>query len=274
MTKVEFCDCGDLGQLVEKYNTRKTLSRNSADDFIPESFIWHAFLALMDGLHFLATGKSYLAVDLCPAGTATWQPVVHRDIKPDNVMLKSRSTPGSTKPLYVILTDFGMAEYERDSVRSGPPWPVCGTPEYHAPELCFDPRPTHRHELDLLAAPHSLKSDIWAVAAVMHALCERDVLAHMDQSCWAGPSPELPWRGRAAKKRALQIQDRRVYSERLEYCIKLAGYADPRMRPDTKTLMPRLKTHMDRWRADPNWKKESSVDCRLPDWAVKKSSLV
>lgn len=270
---VEFCDCGDLGQLLDIYKAQKKVLPNLADSYIPESFIWHAFLALMDGLHFLATGKSYLATDLCNEQT-TWRPVVHRDIKPDNVMLKSRSTPGSEKPLYVILTDFGMAEYESDSIRSGPPWPVYGTPEYHAPELCFDPSSATQSQLDQLAAPHTLKSDVWAVTAIMHALCERDALAHMDRTCWATPSPELRWRGRAAKKQTLQIQSRSVYSDRLEYCIKWAACADPEKRPDAPMLMPRLKTHMDRWRADPNWKAQSNVNCQLPDWAITKSSLI
>lgn len=271
---MEFCDCGDLGQLLSTYKSRKKAYLNDpSTDYVPESFIWHAFLALIDGLHFLATGSSYLALDLCRNDAKTWKPLVHRDIKPDNIMLKSRSTPGSAKPLYVILTDFGMAEYEADSLSSGPQYPVFGTPEYHAPELCFAPTPTTQDQLFELAGPHTLKSDIWAVAATMHALCERDALAHMDRGCWLPPFPELRWRGRAARKQVLQIKDRAVYSDRLEYCIKWAGHADPGTRPDAQTLVPRLKTHMDRWRADPNWKAQSEVNCRLPDWAISKSSL-
>ncbi|KAK9782611.1 putative Protein kinase domain-containing protein [Seiridium cardinale] len=271
---MEFCDCGDLGGLLTVFKTRKKSHLNSPTDHIPESFIWHAFLALIDGLHFLATGSSYLALDLCQNDAATWKPVVHRDIKPDNIMLKSRSTPGSTKPLYVVLSDFGMAEYEDESINSGPPWPVFGTPEYHAPELCFDPYPGTQHELNELAGPHTLKSDIWAIAAIIHALCERDALAHMDRSCWMPPFPELRWRGRVARKQVLQIQNRTFYSDRLESCIKSAGHADPAKRPDAQALIPRLKTHMDRWRADPNWSAQSSIECKLPDWAVTKSDLV
>lgn len=113
---VEFCDCGDLGDLIKAYRLRE--QKHKTTEYIPESFIWHAFLALMDGLHFLATGSSYMSVDLnrgdidAAKRAKPWTPIVHRDIKCDNVMLKSRSTPGSTKPLYVILTDFGMAEPE------------------------------------------------------------------------------------------------------------------------------------------------------------------
>ncbi|KAF7541327.1 hypothetical protein G7054_g746 [Neopestalotiopsis clavispora] len=285
---MEFCDCGDLGQLISSYKRRKKANPSFAE-YIPESFIWHAFLALIDGLHFLTTGSSYLSVDLnhdptsparqikgAASKPASWTPIVHRDIKPDNVMLKSRSTPGSRKPLYVILTDFGMAEREAVAAE-GPPWLVYGTPEYHAPELCFAPFLTSADQLNELASPHTPRSDIWAVAAIMHALCERNVLGHMDMTCWALPDKaerELRWRGRAARKQVLQITDRSVYSDRLEYCIKYAGDADPTRRPDTPVLLPRLRTHMERWRTDPNWKDQSDINCKLPDWAVEKSDLV
>jgi NIMA (never in mitosis gene a)-related kinase len=238
---VEFCDYGDMGQLLSVYNNRKKSYLSSLEDYIPDSFIWHSFLALVDGLHFLATGSSYVALDLCRNDPATWRPLVHRDIKPDNVMLKSRSTPGSTKPLYVIITDFGMAEYESDSISSGPTWPVFGTPEYHALELCFDPSPATQGGLEELASPHTLKSDIWAVAAIVHASCERDVLAHMDRDCLMPPSPELRWRGRAARKQVLQIEDCACYSDRLGFCIKWAGHADPAKRPDAQALVPAVK---------------------------------
>ncbi|ETS81448.1 hypothetical protein PFICI_06450 [Pestalotiopsis fici W106-1] len=305
---MEFCDCGDLGQLISSYKKRKKADPSFAE-YIPESFIWHAFLALIDGLHFLATGSSYLSIDLnhgnnnstnrakkIGKGSSSWTPIVHRDIKPDNVMLKSRSTPGSSKPLYVILTDFGMAEREAVAAE-GPPWLVYGTPEYHAPELCFAPFLTTSDQLNELASPHTPRSDIWAVAAIMHALCERNVLGHskstitftfnpaglltvlllVDMTCWTLSDPaerELRWRGRAARKQVLQITDRSVYSDRLEYCIKYAGDADPKQRPDARILLPRLQTYMEIWRADPNWKAQTNINCKLPDWAVEKSDLV
>ncbi|KAK6189581.1 hypothetical protein LQW54_013128 [Pestalotiopsis sp. IQ-011] len=276
---VEFCDCGDLGELIKAYRLRK--HKHKTTEYIPESFIWHAFLALMDGLHFLATGCSYMSVDLnrgdidATKKAKPWTPIVHRDIKCDNVMLKSRSTPGSTKPLYVILTDFGMAEPEPVSTK--PPWLLYGTPEYHAPELCFAPYLTKSSQLEELRSPHTCKSDMWAVACIMHALCERDIMAHMDMNCWALPDPterQMRWRGRAARKEVLQITDRSIYSDRLEYSIKYAGEKDPKKRPTIRTLIPKLRTQMEKWRADPNWKEQSDVNCRLPDWAVNKSDLV
>lgn len=141
---MKFCDCGDLGQLISSYKRRKKADPSFAE-YIPESFIWHAFLALIDGLHFLTTGTSYLSVDLnhdhnSPARQikgaankpASWRPIVHRDIKPDNVMLKSRSTPGSRKPLYVILTDFGMADREAVAAEGPPVSYFCAPARYNS----------------------------------------------------------------------------------------------------------------------------------------------
>lgn len=59
-------------------------------------------------------------------------------------------------------------------------WLLYGTPEYHAPELCFAPYLTKFSQLEELRSPHTCKSDMWAVACIMHALCERDIMAHSE----------------------------------------------------------------------------------------------
>ncbi|KAK7754257.1 hypothetical protein SLS62_003835 [Diatrype stigma] len=149
-----------MEDLILAYKARK---KSHQPDWIPESFIWHAFVGLADALGFLATGRSH--VSLSPslassssapnqqhAPSSSWSPIVHRDIKPDNIFLRSRNTPGSTKPLYVVLSDFGLAQYEqRDAapvVVTAPPGLV-GSPEYHAPELAFDPFPRDDVEAQL-----------------------------------------------------------------------------------------------------------------------------
>lgn len=50
-------------------------------------------------------------------------PIVHRDIKPGNILLQSAD------PLYIKITDFGLSRASNDLTT------VCGTPLYLAPEV-------------------------------------------------------------------------------------------------------------------------------------------
>ncbi|KAI1875521.1 uncharacterized protein JN550_001807 [Neoarthrinium moseri] len=266
---LEFCDCGSLEDIMVNAKARKKARKMDWDDFIPESFIWHAFRSLADALHYLQTGTSGLSRDLETNDTSTWKPIVHRDIKPANVMLRSRLTPGSTRPLHVLLTDLGMSDYATETAK-GPPWDAFGTPEYHAPELCFDPAPDRKRS-GVMAAPFTPKADVWAVAAIIHALCERDFLAHMDRRCQ--PVRSLRWLGRRAKKPVLTLNDQQIYSDRLEHCILLAGNPDPRERLDAVQLIPHLEEQHGEWCADDRWAEQVAVAGKLPDWSYKKSDL-
>lgn len=62
--------------------------------------------------------------------TAHRQDVVHRDVKPDNVLLDAEWSPGATE--LVRVTDFGIASVvaERERTTTG----LLGTPQYMAPE--------------------------------------------------------------------------------------------------------------------------------------------
>ena len=51
---------------------------------------------------------------------------MHRDIKPDNIMIKNKNSNE------IVLTDFGLATFEDEPLYL---YPKCGTPGYVAPEI-------------------------------------------------------------------------------------------------------------------------------------------
>ena len=68
--------------------------------------------------------------------------VIHRDVKPENVLVDAASNPGRPR-----LTDFGIAKYVQAEGTGGRGTMLVGTPQYVAPELIDGKEPTPATDL-------------------------------------------------------------------------------------------------------------------------------
>ncbi|KAI9725414.1 MAG: hypothetical protein M1828_003264 [Chrysothrix sp. TS-e1954] len=143
----EYCEGGELWKLACSFYEKSTKT--------PEQFVWYLLDNLARAINYLHTGNitTYLSgeetkTEAVFGRTGIWSPVVHCDLKPENVLLKRNPQNPNGFPL-VKLADFDMSCYY------DAPRPVkAGTPGYYAPEY---PMMTPA-------------VDIWGLGAVIHYL--------------------------------------------------------------------------------------------------------
>lgn len=136
---MDYCDCGDLLDMALYFLYRGLV--------VPEGFIWHVHTQLSAATAYLHTGLlDYMDPERPPP--PNWQPIVHRDIKPDNVFLKF--VPGNRYP-DIVLGDFGLAT---TNLVTGGPYHFLGTACWQSPQFPY----------------HTIDSDVWSAGAVIHYL--------------------------------------------------------------------------------------------------------
>ncbi|KAI9812880.1 MAG: hypothetical protein M1827_004398 [Pycnora praestabilis] len=152
---IDYCDLGTMDHLIENFKNRGRL--------IPEAFVWKTFIVLADVLRYLhfgirgTKGISYVR---------DWKKVLHRDIKPPNIFLKSnsRSRPGDCPK--IILGDFGLAiredHNEWNNIRNG-----LGTITWCGPEY----------------PEYSGRGEVWMLGAIVQHMCR------FDGGPWIEPPP-------------------------------------------------------------------------------------
>ena len=132
---------GDLFTLIQQYAI--------AAKKVPELMIWQAFRQMSEALAFLHYG--YIASS--GRARSQWRPVVHRDVKPENILLRSPINPrGTGQQPQFVLADFGLATTDIGNKD------VVGTPEFQPPE---GPQAT-------------TEADVWGLGAVIHAMAHEN----------------------------------------------------------------------------------------------------
>lgn len=147
----------------------------SSNESIPEPALWSIFNDLVDACLLLQYG-GVEEHDAKPG----WEPIVHRDIKLDNIWLDSPST--SRFPSYPVarLGDFGLAIMTDENDRNNPMAynDAAGAIFWRAPEqhMYLDSK-----QLRPLPGPKlGEKTNVWGIGAVMVRLMNMD------------PNPEEP----------------------------------------------------------------------------------
>ena len=219
----EYCAFGDLFNMIDGYHNDVGLQ-------IPESFVWHTYLQLADALTFIQEG---ITRKTTPEGKRIgWttpsydhRPIVHRDIKPDNIFLR----PGKTNNHYpeIVLADFGLATTELRSCTEEDDF--LGTMPYQGPEIPL----------------HSLAGDHWAIGACIH---------HMTTG---GPPIKKVPEGRSRQWWSFKPEARKVkdvtksgYSRMLDDAMFKTLRSNPKDRLQGSALVGYLERAINKWNGD------------------------
>ncbi|KAI9455262.1 kinase-like domain-containing protein [Lactarius psammicola] len=195
---MEYCGGGDLSSVIKQAQKNNRL--------IPEETVWHYFMQILLALHYChhpnATSNSRSGGSAAEGERKA--PILHRDIKPDNVFLDENNS--------VKLGDFGLSKVLTQASLANT---YVGTPYYMSPELIQE-------------KAYDSKSDIWSLGCLIYELC-----AHKPPFYEAKTHSELSIAVRNGRIPPLP----RGYSQALTSVIKAMLNLNPSMRPSAAQLL-------------------------------------
>ena len=187
---IEFCGTGPAPFLVMEYVDGESLgARVERDGPIPEEQAIHIIAQVCQGLH-----------------KAHKQKLIHRDVKPDNILL---TADGTAK-----LTDLGLvkdADNEMNLTKTGR---GLGTPNYMAPEQFRD------------AKNADVRCDVYSLGATLYTLVTGVVP-------FGKVGPFECWLRKQRNELTAPRDVNPAISERLDWAIRRAMSGDPARRPNS-----------------------------------------
>ena len=158
--------------------------------------------------------------------------VIHRDLKPNNIMLESEAEKGKDTPrLCVYIMDFGLARlHEAEHTVAGTA--IAGTPGYLAPELLRGHHPT-------------VATDLFALGIVLHMTLTHERPLDDPKTLGLRPAPSLregsapaPWT--SAVEGLLSLEP----DQRIRAFEDLRATVDSRLPSRSRTLLTRRRFGM------------------------------
>ncbi|KAG0274236.1 G2-specific serine/threonine protein kinase, partial [Linnemannia exigua] len=190
---MEYCEGGDLASVIKRHREKQTR--------VPEEFVWNIMVQLILALHECHHGTTTNE----ETHQVTPRPILHRDLKPDNVFLDGKHN--------VKLGDFGLSRSLTNPQKAFAQTYV-GTPFYMSPELISE-------------FTYDAKSDIWSLGCVIYELCA------LEPPFLADTQAQLSARIKEGRVKSLPSQ----YTQDLDNVVKWMLQVNSRKRPTTKDLL-------------------------------------
>jgi serine/threonine protein kinase len=243
---LEYCPGGDLYE----FYWEEAYSRNMA--VFSEAFMWSVFNQLSSALAFLHEGIGALSShDVDP-----WRPIVHRDLKFENVLVQTTGLKHDWSDIVLKLADFGLSSYY-DPVNAELPRGM-GTTFTWAPEVTWT---------EAIMTP---AADVWSLGGIIHSLVHgfgplacpemtkfdwyQDNIGEPYPEFWSEPVKQSFWGAMAPRKvvpiniesymHELDGRRRRLspkYSDELNECLMMALKMDPQERASAARLLEHIQ---------------------------------